>query len=222
MVLRRKRSRKPMKRKRSLKRRRVMRTRIPRNLLTGNLMHVKLRTENPLVVSNDNVIAVKGSYQFKLTDCLNSTRYTQMFDQYRLNKVVIKWRVLRVTNITAENTTVLAPLGGFTNIPNFVSVVDFDDTLVVDYDDVRERYGSRVRPATRPGTDIITPKVLSEAYRSTTSSAYIPKAKQWLDSTYNDVPHFGLKWAMQPSEPAGQYAIEGTVTYYVSFKNRMI
>lgn len=219
----RKRSRKPMKRKRSVKRRRVMsRTRIPRNLLTGNLMHVKLRTTNPLTISNDNVIEVKGSYQFALSDCLNYTRYIQMFDQYRLNKVVIKWRPLRVTSVTAANINTFAPAGGYTNIPNLVTVVDYDDTLTVDYNDVRERYGSRVRRATSPGKDILTPKVLGEAYRSTTSSAYIPKAKQWLDSTYNDVPHFGVKWAMQPAEPAGQYAIEGTVTYYVSFKNRMI
>lgn len=198
------------------------RARIPRNLLTGNIMHVKLRTTNPLVVVNDNVVDVKAAYTFKLTDCLNISRYTQMFDQYRLNKVVIKWRPLRYTNITAENTTVLPPISGFTNIPNFVTVVDYDDTLVVDYNDVRERYGSRVRRCNRPGTDIITPKILTECYRSTTSSAYLPKPKQWVDCTYNDVPHYGLKVSLQAAEPNGQYAIEGTVTYYVSFKNRMI
>lgn len=58
--------------------------------------------------------------------------------------------------------------------------------------------------------------ILNEAYRSGGSTSYSIQYKQWMDFAATDVPHFGLKYCLDPGNPAGgaQIALLRYVTFH--------
>lgn len=194
------------------------RSRIPRSL-NSNHMSVMLRTLDT-VVTNSNIAEQRITYRFQLSACLNYVAYQTMWEQYRINKVVITWKPIRVQSVVGQVTAV-AP-GSTTNIPSYVIAIDNDDVSSEAYQDTKTRYGSRERLVTTPGKVVMKPACLSEIYLAVAANAYSPQYGKWLDCRYATVPHYGVRLAMEPAEPAGNYALECKTKIYVSFKNRVI
>lgn len=187
--------------------------------MNSNVMHVMLRT-NDTIVANQNLGETLETYRFGLQNCLNANTYATMWDQYRINKVVITWTPIR-TQMVQANVEDVTP-SSTTNIPSWVVAKDFDDLTPTSYTDTRTRFGSVVRLATQGGKMIIRPACLSEIYQSTLTTAYSPNYGKWIDTANNSVPHYGVRFAMEAAEPSGQYALECKTKIYVSFKNRVI
>lgn len=135
---------------------------------------------------------------FRLSDLPDYTEYTNMFEQYRVNKVTLK--------ITPMATEVSA--GGAVSSTATQSAVIFHYCL--DYDDaarptasaagvdaLRQRSGYRMRNVyAGNGKPIIisfSPKLLEEAYQSGVGTAYQPKKSSWIDEGYPNVLHYGVK-----------------------------
>lgn len=204
-------------RRKMYKKRRLRRSRIPRSMLNGNRLHVKLRMPDELV-TNNNLAPTLRALTFSLNQCTNMGNYTAIWDQYRINKVVLKIRPIRTQQVEANINDVIT--GSVTNIPSIVVAKDYDDSLTTSFDNLCARAGSKRCLMTRGMTYTLVPATLTELYNTSATSAYAPKYKTWLDCAYNGVPHYGLKIACEPAEPTGQYGSELQVYVYVSFKNR--
>lgn len=194
------------------------RTSIPRSM-NSNHMSVMLRTLDT-VITNSNIAEQRITYRFQLSACLNYVAYQTMWEQYRINKVVITWKPIRVQSVVGQVEDVTP--ASTTNIPSYVVAIDNDDVATEDYTDTKTRYGSRERLVTTPGKVVMKPACLSEIYLAGAATAYSPQYGKWLDCRYATVPHYGVRLAMEPAEPAGNYALECKTKIYVSFKNRVI
>lgn len=164
------------------------------------------------------------SFQFKLSDLPSVSEFGSLFDDYRINKVVLKL----IPQITASNMPFNeAQLGGSGTgtgrNPRVFYAADYDDNNVVSSIDVLRQYANvKVRQVVgnKPIKIIITPAISQEIYRTSTSTAYAPKWKQWLDLAYNDIPHYGIKmWVENCAGIAGSsttasiFKIEGSMYF---------
>lgn len=187
-------------------------------------LSVKTRGVLEPVLTNNSIVETVDSFTFTLNSVANFTNYTRMFDQYKINKVVVQFIPIltEIVNRPYDDTTTPggAPLG---DIPNYVVAIDRDDTAVsATYADLKARAYSYVRKSTQPLTICFRPNRLVNIYNGIIGSdAYqIDSSNQWLDSGYNGVPHYGLKFAQEVASPRDTYSIMVRTTYYLSFANR--
>lgn len=188
------------------------------NLLTGNVIHIALVGRTKLIVNNDTVETTLA-LTFDLSQCNNYANWTAVYDQYRINCIYLSFKPQRVERLIHEVNNI-APNQNFSNIPSYCAVVDYDDTAIINFQDVKERHGARWQLATKSMRMKVYPKKLIQVYNGLTT-AYMPSSSGgYLDCTYNSVPHYGVKVACEVSQPSGLYAVEIEQIYYVTFKNR--
>uniref|UniRef100_UPI004047F021 hypothetical protein n=1 Tax=Orrella sp. TaxID=1921583 RepID=UPI004047F021 len=180
-----------------------------------------LRKEGVITIANTTSGPVLGAIRFSLADCLNHTNFTNMFDQYRINTVVVKFipHMTEMVNKPYDDTT--TPTSGGT-IPNLCVAVDRDDaTVPASYNELKARSKSRIVPATKPLTFKLRPSRLIATYDAGAANAYtVDVSKRWINSSSPNLNHFGLKYALEDSSPANAYIYEVEIMYYLSFKDR--
>ena len=207
-------------RKRMGKKRKPYRRKYPMyRQLDSNRMNVCLRTADTLI-ANSNLSEQYVSYRFQLSACLNYTNYRDMWDQYKINKVVVTWTPVRTQSVVQQVDDVTPSTT--TNVPSYVVAKDIDDLTQISYEDVKSRYGAVERIATKGFKMVLKPAMLTEVYQGPVSTAYSPQYNTWLDTANNTVPHYGIRFAIESAEPSGYYALECKTWIYVSFKNRVI
>lgn len=125
----------------------------------------------------------------KLSDVINSSEFTTLYDQYRINMVVVKlWMRIDPSAQTASTS----------NYPKVYWFRDLDDSgSLTSINDARENAYAKVavlRPD-RPVVIKFKPNVLQLIYNGVTST-YKPAFKQWIDCTTAGVEHYGVKWTV--------------------------
>lgn len=171
-----------------------------------------------LIFSNDAVVETKLSKQFSLSAIQNYTDYTKIWDQYRINMVKIEFIPIltEVVNRPYDDTTTPSGL-----IPNYCVGIDRDDASAETYDELRARQYSYLRKATQPLTLKFKPNRLTATYNTAITNGYVvDNTKKFLDCAYPQIPHWGLKIALQAASPATTYRIQMRVTYFMSYAQR--
>lgn len=221
----------PFKRRFKLKRRRVRRRvrrslRGPRGLLSkySNVHHfVRKCRIGTITIDNASGGYAAFSYQVQLNNLPNSSEFTALYDQYRMNYVKYHFVIRGFSTGTLEyiNSQVGAPMA--------IAAVDRDDATApsadqAGMDSIREyRYSKATAftPERRTFTMAWKPSVLSEMYRSPTS-AYSPVYNKWIDCQTPGVPHYGLKGVFQIplgiANISADFDIDVFATYYFSMK----
>lgn len=197
-----KRGRKRMRRmRRKLGRRRYKRSRRSRSV------HHFKRTQTTTYTAAASSQNFWGA-QYQLNVVQNYTEFTALFDMYRINKIVVKF----VPRTTAASM-------GDNQVGENYTCVDYNDaTAPLTVNEILERDTASRTRANVTHTRVFTPAVACPAYRTGISSGYVPKWKQWLDCSYVDVAHFGLKGCFDNRDNVDQiYDIY--TTYYMSFRN---
>lgn len=153
---------------------------------------------------------------FRLNQIPNYTEYLNMFDQYRLNMVKIKWRF----NGDAQSIQTLAA-GSTVTIPQLHWVNDYTDVSSLTIANLREYQNYKMRPlqSNSPVTMLIRPKLLQPVGGGTNR---VP-VKRWLPVTASNEDHFGIKTIVDCSYANGIGGdVVGTLTkeftYYFQFK----
>lgn len=163
---------------------------------------------------------VATGYAMSLSQLPNVGDFTGLFDQYKITGA-------KLTLTPALSEGINSPLFGTATSLGFSrvhSVIDYDDNTAPASEDAMLEYGSHKSTAPfKTHSRYIRPKVLNEVYRSAITTAYAPKSSQYLDMTYTDVPHYGLKvWISAPNTPlgtAGQISYKVYQTLYFTCKN---
>lgn len=194
---------------------------IPRSIKwkPTNTLQVAMHELTGVTIANDTTAETRGALTFKLSECNYFTRFTAIYDQYRIDKVIVTFRPAmgQVVNKPYDDTTT----GVLANAcPRFVTAIDFDDNSTPSsLDELMSRSGSRTTLATKQQVRAFKPKRLIQVFRTLTTTGYMPDAtNRFLDCAQTDIPHYGLKYALDTCSPIRAYIYEVDVKYHITFK----
>lgn len=222
----------PVKRKRSLwwylrrgkKRRTVFRkrSRVPmRKIVSINKGAISYTCEIPLnnylIPLGDNKVFFAQSYAISAIP--NYAEFTALFDQYRIRRVIVKFRLIQPPE--ASNTPATSQF-----YPDIGVTVDHDDATTPTSVDQILQYGKCKRGILRPNrwfTYRFYPTAALQLYRSVTTTAYAPaRNSMWMDLAQVDMPYYALKGFVS-NEAAGvttaPIGIEVRLVMTAQFKN---
>lgn len=172
-----------------------------------NIFHFK-RTYQAPDISFSSSGATTGCYTPSLSLMPDVTDFTTLFDQYRINKFVVKF----IPNFDGNS---LLPTG-FVSMPNIYYAVDHDDAVApTTIDQLLQYPRMKIRPVNKITSVMFTPSTLSTV-DATASSAI--KYKQWINCAYTTIPHYGLKFYID-AIGVSQARFRVFVTTYFSMKD---
>lgn len=184
-----------------IRRKRLARGRIPR-------IHRFVRSQYYSgAVTSSTVMDTFGGVYFRLVDVPNSSEFTTLFDQYRIDKVKIRFMPRANSSEVGTNQGMI----------KLFTAVDYDDiTTPTSIAELLQYQNCKVVPSTAITTRVLKPAFASQVYQSATSTGYGAR-RGWLDCDNNAVQHFGIKWGLQQL-PAGTQTFDLHVQYHLSFK----
>lgn len=153
------------------------------------------------------------NFSFALSSVRTPTDFTNLFDQYRIDKVDLYFKL--VTNPNAQTSTSLAS----SYFPTMWYVRDYDDTSSMTVADMQERQGVK-RIAMKPDQIVkisVVPKWQGMAYQTLTSTGYSPRTG-FIDCVDSSVPHYALKTVFNVPATGVDWAVEVQHKYHLSFK----
>lgn len=198
----------PMRRRRITRRKIYRRRRVVKNL--GNVHHFKRTLIGTSI--NTATSTTFGAYAFSLAQLPDYTEFTNLYDQFRINKVLVKL----VPNVNS------AEAGATQRLPQVHSVLDYNDSTapttldeLVQYNNYRMTMGSRIH------TRKLTPAFLDNVFEtSSVTRGSNPNFKKWLStSNATAIPHHGMKWAIGSTASASAITYTPYITFYISCKS---
>lgn len=143
-----------------------------------------------------NGLYLARSYEVSLSDAVQHTDFSALFDQYRLTKVVFTIQMLNVpASLQPPNTAITLANGQTTNWhPKVWYVVDHDGGATETISTIKERQGVKCR-ILRPDEMVkisFTPMCRTLTYSTSSSTGYSPKNIK-IDMTDTNVEHYGLQ-----------------------------
>lgn len=155
----------------------------------------------------DNVNFTYSSYNFSLSDLPSATDFTNLYDQYKINCVKIRFLPQQTQSISI----------GSINNPRantrFFSAIDYNDgNPPTSVDELRQYQTCKYTPCLRQHKRVIfKPKILD-----TNGFSISP----WMSTATPNANYFGIKIAVEPMESTSTLTMTYTVecTYYMSFK----
>lgn len=163
--------------------------------------------------SMTNTIQWGNAFMFKLSNVIESADFVNLFDRYKILGVKLK--------VMYQSET--ASVGSQGCLPIFNYASDFDDfspPSSLNAVEAKQRARSVILTANRPVNIYVKPKVAAALYQSLLTGYEVKKAP-FINSTYPDVQHYGVKtWINNFYAPAGannQITIQAT--YVLSCKD---
>lgn len=168
---------------------------------------------------NTEAAAVGIFESFSLLKMRQQADYCAIFEQYRIDKIVATFRYKSTGTPAVDNdytTNEVNPLLYFKVDHNDITA----DTLTKMKDSMKTK--THQFSNSNPEFSIqLKPAIQTEAYKSSVTTAYVPKWGQWIPTVDNTVPHYGLK-TYACAFTTSSYSpgvIKVSFKYYVSFKN---
>lgn len=152
-----------------------------------------------------------GNIQFYLSDLPNYGEFQNLYDQYKITGVKIKFYPPGL-NFSQPRSN-----GEF-----YYFMDENDGNAPTSMTQIYERQNYNVKSLNdgKPFKVFIRPAVSAAYYQSAGLTSYGPK-RAWLDTTSPNVPHWALKWAwdQEPNAQASALYMHVVCTYYLKFKN---
>lgn len=187
--------------------------------LADSVYYFIRRSDSDYSLTSSSVAWSAGTQSFSLVDVATRNDFVNLFDSYCILKVRVDFEpdlqmVNQLLGSTAANT--------FT-VPTMYCYRDLDNAVAPASETVAASHQDCIRvPATKKFSMSIVPQIGREVYRSATQTAYeTPYKTVFLDSAYDDVPHYGLGFGMSSTQgtatdPNFVYRIR--VTYLLAVK----
>lgn len=201
-------------RKRTSTRRRPRRTRrmpIRRRLSTRALrVHHFKRTFTLPYFTSSNTGNTYGGLSFNLNQLPNVTEFTNLYDMYRINKIVVKF-------VPNRSSSDVAATGE--QIPNLNTVIDYTDaTAPTSLSQLYEYQNWKMSRGINVHTRVITPASLDLVNATAGSNAGNPQWKQWISTSAPTIEHYGLKYGLETSASNNAIAVTPYISFYFSCK----
>lgn len=165
------------------------------------------------MVGSDAIPGGAGGVNFQLTDVVNYTEFTNLFDQYKIAGVAYRFVV---NKDPMQGTPAVTPA-----YPRLLWAHDYDDSStpvlndLYQYPKVNEFWFTDSRNSTR--WNFIKPARAAVEYESATLSSYRPQWKGFIDCASNSAPHYGVKYGYQNLISGMNIYMQ--CKYYLVFKN---
>lgn len=133
-----------------------------------------------------------GATTFALSNVNGSGELVSLFDNFRIVKVQYRWVLLR------DPTAGPAGTGQKGIYPRITWTHDFNDSapitraLVYQRANMKEYFFNETTQASPWFT--LNPAITAQVYEGVAATAYTPKWRQWLDTSDNATPHYGIKY----------------------------
>lgn len=193
-------------------------------MVNQGLFHVKQTVNGSTMVGFGNTRAISQQLldtnygiEFRAADIPQFGNWGSLFDQYRINKIVLKLIPMANVNQTGSVTTV--------NPGVVASVIDYDNggTTLVALDQYEQYASCRISPVIKmsPITRILVPRVnIGVQNQGGAVVSGVNKGKQWIDCGLSTVAHHGVKIFVDKYATAGSAQTwQVFATYYLSFRN---
>lgn len=140
---------------------------------------------------------IGGAYTFKMDDIINKAEFTALFDQYKITRVELifklhsnpyEWADIQYTGSAMQYAPITWPTIYLCN--------DHDDDNTPTLSELKERPRTK-RFILRPNNFLrwsCRPTVLNQLYRTVATTGYAPKWNQYIDVANTDVPHYATKY----------------------------
>jgi hypothetical protein len=171
-----------------------------------------------------NAIGQASDWDFKFNQIINYTEFSSMFDNFRIDYVIMKMQL--ITNPDANTLNNVNSTFNSNNwFPKLWYIRDYDGGGSETLSSIKERQGVSffVLKPNKEYSIKIMPKVAVQTYRTSTTTGYAPK-RLFLDFVNGlDVPHYGLKTVfdtlgVDPSDSTG-FQVRWEVKYYFTCKD---
>lgn len=137
-----------------------------------------------------------GVEKFTLDSLVSSTELTNLYDQYKINAVVVKIRLVNNPDATYMPGITSVDSSGSNYYPRLWYVRDYDDNSTLTLDEIKQ-CGKAKCVTLKPNVEYkikVKPAVAMQVYRTTTTTGYAPMWPKKLDCSQSDIPHYGIKW----------------------------
>lgn len=184
-----KRTRRPIRRVSRVIRRGVGK-RLARSSMNSKVHWFQRMYQSGIVTGNAVYAPYLSASSYQLSDLSNSSDFANLFDQYMLTKVELRFFLQIDPSAQAAATAFY---------PKLIWAIDRDSANIPANLNELYEYGNcktAVLTPTRPVTITFKPSVLGLTYQSAVASQYSPKYNQWLDCSLMTTPHYGLRWAI--------------------------
>jgi len=162
----------------------------------------------------NTTISSFGAFVFSLNQVPNYSEFTTLFDNYRIEKCVVKF-----TAVGNQMNTTTTP----NQVPRIGTVFDYDDNSSPADWNALEQYSSfKVHAGNKSFSMTVYPKISLACYRSGVTDGYVRPDNMlskhlMVDSSNSDIPHYGLKWGFESNLTANVFIYEIQVDYYLTF-----
>jgi len=177
-------------------------------------------SNSPTGVINETGNDQHQSYEFRLSNLINVSDFSNLYDSYKINKIQ-----LMLEPIWSGNGSFVTGSGNFNILNKKIRVVhDYNSNQVLtNEDDYLEYSNCKSYSPTRMIKITLYPKLNNKVEGNAGADAYtsINSNKVWLDMGATNVPHFGLKVFIPEdiSDVTGAILFRVRAKYHVSFKN---
>ncbi len=151
--------------------------------------------------------AIQDVINFQLSDIPQASTFTGLYDQYRIQKVVVIFRSIGTTQNIGNSSG---------DVPTISTAIDYNDNAG---STPAEDYQSCV--TTSMMTSFVrsfTPKTAMPVFNGVTS-AYVQAPMLWIDCAYPAVPHYQLVVNVGTTSLDQQFVYSVDVLYMLEFKS---
>lgn len=154
-----------------------------------------------------------GAQTFRFDQLPNYTEFTELFDCYRINKIVVKFVPTANSSNVGEATT--------NPLTQFHTVLDFNDGNIPASLNSLYEYGNwKMTRGSSIHTRVFTPSILMPIQQVTAGTQFgAPKYKQWISTQEPDTYLYGLKYCAAAQVTAQDINWTPYVTLYFSCKS---
>jgi len=178
----------------------------------ANRIYSFCRTTFVNTINQSAATDIKGQLSFMLSNLDDYNDFTQLFDQYRINKVVCRF----IPKYTVSNLNT----GAATNVTRFFSCIDTNDNSIPsNLNEIRQYQTCKITNATKSHTRTVACKPIIGAFTyagSFVAPMTIPKG--WINCASATVEHFGLKYGIDQGVTGTLQSWGVEIKYYLSFR----
>lgn len=210
---------------RKYRRLKVGRATLYKRMNRQGLFHVRQHINGSMIngltsrTITQTLLAQNFGLEFRFRDIPQFGTFSNIWDQYRINKIVVTLMPMATVNPTGVVTTY--------NNGVIASVIDYDNgaQALAALDQYEQFTNCKITPAvrTKPHTRIFRPRINIGAQNQGGSIlAAVNKGGQWIDCSLPDIAHNGLKIYVDPypfGNPGGAQTWQVFAKYYISFRN---
>jgi len=160
-------------------------TTVPGTMVSTNTSVISLGVASTAQSGGPNLFDIPFSIQFALNQLDTSADITNLADKYRIVNALVKF--------TTSNVALGAGAGLV--MPHVEYIVDHDDATVPSLSQIQQKMGVRNIGFNQRGqcAMYVKPIPAAQLYNGVTTAYAVLRRSPYIDSSNNDVPHYGIK-----------------------------